>query len=67
MWNSRPSLVMMAFSFADIVLVSTLAILGILMEPLSPGVVVALLGASLIFALLLDQLKVVLFRHLPVD
>jgi H+-transporting ATPase len=67
MWNSRPSLLMMVFSLLDITVVSTLAIRGILMEPLSLPVVLPLLAATLAFAVLLDQLKVVLFRHLSVD
>ena len=67
MWNSRPSLLMMTFSLADIAVVSTLAIFGILMLPLPVGVVLTLLAATLVFALLLDQVKVVVFRHLPVD
>jgi H+-transporting ATPase len=67
MWNSRPSLLMMMFSAADIAVVSTLAIFGILMRPLPASLVLALFAATLVFALLLDQVKVALFRHLPVD
>jgi len=67
MWNSRPSLLMMLFSAADIAVVSTLAISGILMEPLPVKIVLTLFAATLVFALLLDQVKVALFRHLPVD
>ena len=67
MWNSRPSLLMMVFSAADIAIVSTLAISGILMQPLPIAAVLTLLAATLAFALLLDQVKVALFRHLSVD
>ena len=67
MWNSRPSLLMMTFSLTDIAVVSTLAVSGTLMLPLPVGVVLTLLAATLVFALLLDQVKVVVFRHLPVD
>ena len=66
-WNSRPSLLMMLFSLADIAVVSALAISGILMQPLPAKIVLTLFAATLVFALLLDQVKVVLFRHLPVD
>jgi len=66
-WNSRPSLLMMLFSAADIAVVSTLAIFGILMQALPANVVLTLFAATLVFALLLDQVKVALFRHLPVD
>jgi H+-transporting ATPase len=67
LWNSRPSLVMMLFSAADIVLVSALAVFGILMQPLPLGTVLALFAATVGFALALDLVKVVLFRLLPVD
>jgi H+-transporting ATPase len=67
MWNSRPSLLMMLFSAADIAVVSTLAISGILMQPLPAKIVLALFAATLVFALLLDQVKVALFRHVRVD
>ena len=50
MWNSRPSLLMMLFSLADIAVVSTLAIFGILMQPLPVGVVLILFTATLVFA-----------------
>jgi H+-transporting ATPase len=67
MWNSCPSLLMIIFSAADIAVVSTLAISGILMQPLPLAVVLSLFAATLVFALLLDQVKVALFRHLSVD
>jgi H+-transporting ATPase len=67
LWDSRPGLPIMAFSVADIVAVSVLATRGIAMDALPLRVVLALLGATLVFALLLDQVKVVLFRYLPVD
>jgi hypothetical protein len=37
------------------------------MEPLPLPVVLALFGSTLAFALLLDQLKVVVFRRLSID
>lgn len=67
MWKSRPSVVMMSFSLADIAIVAALAINGVLMAPLPVALVAGLLGAAALFALALDQVKVVLFRYLPVD
>ncbi len=67
LWSSRPSLPMMLFSLADIAVVSALASCGILMQPLPVRVVATLFAATLVFALLLDQVKVAVFRHLPVD
>ena len=46
-----------AASLADIGVVFALALAGILMAPLSWRIVAAVLGATLGFALLLDQLK----------
>jgi len=67
LWDSRPSWLMMAFSLADIVVVSLFAVFGILMRSLPASVVLTLLAATVIFALLLDQVKVAVFRRLPVD
>ncbi len=66
-WSSRPSTLMMLLSLADIAVVSVFAVFGILMRPIPVTVVLALLAATLVFALLLDQVKVAVFRHLPVD
>ena len=67
LWHSRPSVLMMVFSLADVAVVSTLAIFGIFMQPLPVSVVLVLFAATIPFALLLDQVKVALFRYLPVD
>jgi len=67
LWNSRPSLVMMLFSAGDIVLVSGLAVFGILMRPLPLEIVLGLFAAAVVFAFVIDQVKVLLFRHLRVD
>lgn len=67
LWHSRPSWLMVMFSAADIIVVSTLATCGILMRPLPLEVVLSLFAVTVIFALLLDQVKVVLFQHVPVD
>jgi len=67
LWNSCPSGLLMSFSAIDIVLMSTFAIFGFFMQPLPISVVLTLLAATIIFALLLDQVKVMLFRVLPID
>ena len=67
LWNSCPSGLLMSFSAIDIVLMSTFAIFGFFMQPLPVSVVLTLLAATIIFALLLDQVKVMLFRVLPID
>jgi len=67
LWSSRPSVLMMLFSLADVAFVAALAASGVLIAPLPAYIVLSLFAASIVFALLLDQVKVALFRHLPVD
>lgn len=67
MWHSRPSLVLMLFSFTDIVIVSTVAIFGFLTPPISPNTVLMLFGATVFFVLAIDQVKTILFRYIRID
>jgi len=67
MWSSRPSAVMLLCSLADVMIVAVFAACGILMQSLPIGVVLALLVATAAFVLALDQVKVALFRRLPID
>jgi H+-transporting ATPase len=57
MWNSRPSSWVLASSAADVTIVSTLALSGILMEPLPWRVVATVFVAAIGFGLILDQIK----------
>ena len=61
-WSSRPSPAIVAASGSDVLILSVLASLGILMAPVSPVVVVALLAVVAAFAVALDRLKLLLFR-----
>ena len=61
-YGSRPSRAIVAASGLDILLLSVLASLGILMAPVSPFVVAALLGVVALAAVVLDRLKLVVFR-----
>ncbi len=63
-WSSRPSRVVILSSIADMLIIPSLAIGGILMAPLSPTIVAAVLAASVVLALALDLVKVAIFRHL---
>ena len=67
MWRSRPVLLMMLFSLADIAIVSAFAISGTLMRPLPATVVIMLLVATAAFAVALDQVKVMVFARRPID
>jgi len=67
MWNSRPSLLLMSFSLADIIVISAVAIFGFLTPPLPPATILTLLGATALFVLAMDQVKVIVFRHIRID
>jgi H+-transporting ATPase len=56
-WTSKLSGWVLASSAADIATVSTLALSGILMEPLPWRVVAAVFFAAIGFAVILDQIK----------
>lgn len=66
LWHSRPSRWMVLSSSADLVIVSALTAKGILMAPLPPLVVAGLLGAVVVYLLLVDFLKIAIFRHFGV-
>jgi H+-transporting ATPase len=66
-WSSRPSRIVLLCSLADILLVPSLAVSGILMAPLSPWIVASLFLGAMGFALLLDEVKVRLFRVLDMQ
>jgi H+-transporting ATPase len=66
LWRSRPSVWLMAASAADVLIIATLATRGILMKPLPIAVVAVLFVAAVVFSLLLDQIKVPVFRHLKI-
>jgi len=63
LWRSRPSRWMLLSSAADLVVVSLLAMRGVLMAPLSPVVVGALFGAVLLYLFLIDYLKIAILRR----
>lgn len=66
LWSSRPSLWLIVSSVADVVIASTLALGGIAMTPLPTLVVAGTLAAAIAFALILDLVKVPLFRRLKI-
>jgi len=63
LWSSRPSIWLIASSVADILIASALAIGGIAMAPLPVLMVAGTLAAAIVFAALLDLVKVPLFRR----
>ncbi|MDR3461121.1 MAG: HAD-IC family P-type ATPase [Beijerinckiaceae bacterium] len=66
LWSSRPSSWLILSSIADITIASTLAIAGIAMTPLPTSIVAGTLAAAIAFAIMLDLVKVPLFRRLRI-
>jgi H+-transporting ATPase len=66
LWNSRPSPWLIASSVADLLIASTLAVLGIAMTPLPAWAVAAVLAAAAAFAVSFDFVKVPAFRRLQI-
>jgi H+-transporting ATPase len=66
LWESRPSLVLVVSSIADIAIASALAVGGIAMTPIPVVLVAGTLVAAVIFAFILDQIKVPVFSRLGI-
>jgi len=66
LWSSRPSTWLVASSIADVLIASTLAVGGIAMSPLPAWVVAATLATATAFAIMLDFVKVPVFRRLKI-
>jgi H+-transporting ATPase len=66
LWESRPSLVLVLSSIADIAIASTLAVVGIAMTPLPVRLVAGTLVAAVMFAFILDSIKVPVFSRLGI-
>jgi H+-transporting ATPase len=67
LWGLRPSLWLVSSSVADLLIISTLAILGIAMAPLPFRVVAVEFAAALAFAFFLDAVKIPIFAHLKIS
>jgi H+-transporting ATPase len=67
LWGLRPSALLVFSSAADILLISTLAVLGIVMAPLSIAVVACELAAALAFGVFLDVVKIPVFARLGIS
>jgi H+-transporting ATPase len=67
LWSSRPSAIVFACSVADLLIITTLAVGGILMAPLSPSIVFGVFVMAVIFAFVLDAVKSAIFRQLKMQ
>jgi hypothetical protein len=66
-WSSRPAAIMLAATMVDLAIVACLAIAGLLMTPIAPAILGALLAATLTYGLALDFVKVAVFDRLRID
>ena len=66
LWSCRPSRWLLASSVADIVIAAILAVGGIAMAPLPPSVVAGALASAIVFAFVLDVVKLPLFARLGI-
>jgi len=65
-WSSRPGKWLLVSSVVDLSLISSLAITGVLMKPIPVLIVASVFVAALVFALVLDMVKLTLFRRLHI-
>lgn len=66
-WSSKPSYWVLVASAADIAIVSVLALWGILMEPLSWRIMVAIFFAAMGFAFILDHVKLRITAKIKIE
>jgi H+-transporting ATPase len=65
-WRSHPSFWLALSTIVDVIVVSLLAVQGILMAAIPPVLVAAVLGTAIIYMVVLDFLKVWLFARLGI-
>ncbi len=66
LWSSRPGIWLIVSSMIDLSLISTLAVTGLLMKAIPALAVACVLIAAVVFALLLDLVKLSLFNRLKI-
>lgn len=67
LWRSRPAGIMLLASFADVAIVTGLAVMGLLMAPLPGAIATGLFATTAAFALALDTIKVSILRRVRID
>jgi H+-transporting ATPase len=67
LWGLRPSLILVLSSVADVLIISTLAVCGIAMAPLTLSVVTCEFAAAIVFGLVLDVVKIPVFARLRIS
>jgi H+-transporting ATPase len=64
LWGLRPSVWLVLSSVADVLIISTLATLGVAMAPLPIAVIASELAAAIAFGAILDVVKIPVFARL---
>jgi len=67
LWGLRPSALLVLSSVADVLIISTLATLGIAMAPLPIAVIACEFAAAIAFGLVLDVAKIPVFARLRIS
>ena len=67
LWGLRPSIWLVLSSIADVLIISTLAVLGIAMAPLPFAVVACAFAAAIAFGVILDGVKIPIFARLRIS
>jgi H+-transporting ATPase len=67
LWGLRPSVWLVLSSVADVVIISTLAAMGIAMAPLPLVIIACELAAAIAFGLILDVVKIPVFARLGIS
>jgi H+-transporting ATPase len=65
-WGRRPSLLLVASSVGDILIISVLSAGGILMAALPISILAGTLLAAVVFAFILNVVKIPIFRRLQI-
>jgi H+-transporting ATPase len=66
LWSLRPTIWLVSSSVADLLIISTLALRGIAMAPLSLTIMATELGAAVLFGFILDAVKIPVFAGLRI-
>jgi H+-transporting ATPase len=66
LWGLRPSIWLVLSSVADVLIISTLAALGIAMAPLPIAVIAGEFAAAIAFGAILDVVKIPVFACLRI-
>ncbi|MGA2633306.1 MAG: HAD-IC family P-type ATPase [Terracidiphilus sp.] len=67
LWGLRPSALLVLSSVADVLIISTLATLGIAMAPLPIALIACEFAAAIAFGVVLDVAKIPLFTQLRIE